>query len=228
MKNFKKFIAVLLCLSVVMLCGCNTKDAGDGAEKKKLAYGAEFPYALEEDVTIEDCYLYSGEYPEDGSFEPCENVLALKVKNNSAKDIQLLRIKVTTDSKVMEFEVTTLLAGATVIVLEKTKQTMAENEKIQSLECTNRADFGANVSLKEDIFLVHGNPKSINIKNISETEIKSEIYVYYKRTDADGNYFGGITFRTKAEGLLPGAIKQLPAAQFEPDNSEVLFVDYAS
>ncbi len=227
MKNIKKIIAVLLCLSIVMLCGCTVGKKPENTEGKKVVCGFTFPAKLYNDVIIEDCYLYSGEYPEDGSFDACENVVALKVKNNSATDVQLMRISVTTNSKVMEFELTSLLAGATVIVLEKSKQTMAENEKILSIECVNRADFAENVTLMEDTFLVQGNLATINIKSLSKTEIKSDIYVYYKKKDADGNYFGGVTFRTKAEGLKPDAIKQLPAANFDPQNSEVLFVDYA-
>ncbi len=225
MKNIKKFIAVFLCLSIIMLCGCNTDNKS--VEEQKLLYGFKFPVVLYEGISVEECYLYSGEYPEDGSFKACENVVALKLINNSATDIQLMRINVTTNLKTMAFNVTTLLAGSTVVVLEKSKQTMSEDEKILSIECVNKLDYTANVSLCEDIFLVQGNLATINIKNISKTEIKSDIYVYYKRKDADGNYFGGVTFRAKAEGLKPDAIKQLPAANFDPQNSEVLFVDYA-
>lgn len=227
MKNIKKIIAGLLCLSIVMLCGCSAGKKPENPEGKKVVYGFTFPTKLYNDVIIEDCYLYSGEYPEDGSFGACENVVALKVKNNSGTDIQLMRISVETNSKVMEFEVTTLLAGSSVIVLEKSKQTLAEDEKIQSIKCKNRVDFAEKVTLKEDIFLIQGNLATINIKSLSKTEIKSDIYVYYKRKDADGNYFGGITFRAKAEGLKPDEIKQLPASGFDPQNSEVLFVDYA-
>lgn len=229
MNIIKKIIAVLSCLSIVLLCGCNTeKKPENSVEEQKLIYGFQFPVAPCDGVSVESLYLYSGEYPEDGSFDACENVVALKVKNNSAKDIQLLRINVATESKVMEFEVTTLLADSSLVVLEKSKQTIAENEKIVGFECVNRVDFQANVTLKEDTFLVQGNPKTINIKNISETEIESDIYVYYKKTDNDGNYFGGITFRTKADGLKPSEVKQLPATEFQPDSSEVLFVDYVS
>ena len=42
-----------------------------------------------------------------------------------------------------------------------------------------------------------------------------------------GSNFGGITFRSKADGLQPGEIKQLPASHYQKADSEVLFVDYA-
>lgn len=224
MKIIKKFIAILLCLSIVVLCGCGSEKESEG---HKLAYGFRFPVALYDDILVEECYLYSGEFLEDGSFDTCENVVALKVKNNSETDVQLMRISVTTNSKAMEFELTSLLAGSTVIVLEKSGQTLSENEKLLSFECENRADYNKKVTLKDEALLVQGNLGTINVKNISEKEIQSDIYVYYKKKDSDGNCFGGITFRAKADGLKPDEIKQLPASGFDPNDSEVLFVDYA-
>ena len=224
MKTIKKIIPLMLCVCIVMLCGCNA-DSTD--TDKTLVYGFEVPSAIDNGVTVEDVYLYSGEYVEDASFETCENVVAIKVKNVSPTDIQLIRIKVATSVKELMFEITTLNSGATVIAFEKSKQTLAEDEKINSIEVINRADFDSNVTLRESEFVVQANLSTINIKNISSTEIQNDIYVYYKKKDADGNYFGGITFRTKADGLNPDEIKQLPAANFDPSDSEVLFVDYA-
>ena len=148
MKKFKSFIAIVLCLAVLCLAGCGNNTPDEPITEQNLIYGQKFPVALYEDVTIEDCFLYSGEFPEDASYEPCENVAALKVKNNGENDIQLLRIKVTTDSKEMLFEITTLTAGSTVTVLEKAKQTLAEGELITSFSGGNRADFQAKISLK--------------------------------------------------------------------------------
>lgn len=224
MNIIKKIFAALLCLGIIFLCGCNPADS---SQKSFTRYGYTFPAEIE-DLSVESCYLYSGEYVEDGSFEICENVAAIKLKNNSEKDIQYLIINLETDSKLLSFEVTTLPAGSTVVALEKSKQTLMEDEKIVSFEIDTRVDFVNKLSLLEDTFILQCNTKSINIKNISNNEITSDIYVYYKKLDEDGNLFGGITFRIKADGLKPDAIKQIPASNFDPDNSEVLFVSYAS
>jgi len=224
MKTVKKIIPLLLCVCIAMLCGCNPENS---ETDKKFAYGYELSSEIGYRVTVEDIYLYSGEYIEDGSFENCENVVALKLKNDSGSDIQFLRLIVKTNIKELTFEISTLTSGATVVALEKSKQTLAEKEEILSIESVNRADFDSGITLKDDILVVKGNLATINIKNVSATEIQKDIYVYYKKKDANGNYFGGITFRTKAEGLKPDEIKQLPAANFDPSDSEVLFVDYA-
>ena len=223
MKNIKNIVAVLLCLSIVVLSGCGGKDE----QVQNISYGFKFPVALYDGVVIEECYLYSGEYVEDGSFDPCENVAAIKVKNSSTTDIQLLRVYVKTESDELFFEITTLTAGSTIVVLEQSKKTIAENEKIIEFRGDNRVDFSEKLSLCEDTFLVQGNPKTINIKNITEKSVDSAIGVYYKKKDSDGNYFGGITFRAVADGVAAGAIKQLPASGFDPADSEIVFVDYA-
>ena len=232
MKNIKRLIAVFLCLSIALLCGCS-KDAPQTttqpAQEFDPNYGYQFPATVFDDVAVDGIFLYTGVYVEDGSFEDCENIAAIKVTNNTLNDIQLLRIIVKTDVKEMLFEVSGFLAGETVTVLEKSKQTIGANERIAEISYSNRIYYEKNVSMHEDVFQVQGNLATINIKNISDTDITGDIYVYYKIKDPQGNYFGGITFRAKAEGGLKiDEIKQLPAGAFDPYNCEVLFVEYGS
>ena len=66
-----------------------------------------------------------------------------------------------------------------------------------------------------------------NIKNISSEDISTDVYVYFKKTDENGDYFGGITFRSNAGSLKAGEFKQISAPHFIKENSEVLLVDYA-
>ncbi len=221
MKYIKKIIVVLLCLSFICLVGC---ESGKGEDKPM---NKDLHISVDDALTVEKIFEYSGAFVEDGSFEEKTDVAAIKVKNTSDKNIQLARIFITTTAKELFFEITTLPAGAVVTVLEKNAQTLTEDEEFTDFRVENRVDFQATLTLHEDSFLVQANDKTINIKNICETEFTSDIYVYYKNKDADGNYFGGITFRTKADGLKPGEIKQLPASHFMKTDSEVMFVDYA-
>ncbi len=223
MKLIKKSLAILLCLVFVMLAGCTTQKNEDN-----VYFGKFFPVYVDTNVVAEECFLYDGAFVEDGSFEQKQDVAALKVTNKGEKDIQLLRVYVTTSEKELLFEITTLPAGDTVTVLEKDAQTLGEKEEIEEFRVENRVDFTKDLSLYENTFLLQANNGTINIKNISDNEIGSDIYVYYKKKDANGNYFGGITFRTKVSGgLKADAIAQLPASNFNLNDSEVLFVDYA-
>lgn len=229
MKNLKIFLSILLVLVLIFVGGCaGSSDDNSGNNNEIIMFrGKEFPMTLSEDIEIEKAFLYNGEFPEDGSFKVENEVFALRVANKSDKDIQLVRIYVVTDQKECLFEITTLPSQKTVTVLEKNAQTIYENEKILEIREENKVLFANKLSLNADKFSITPLDKVINIKNISTNDISSDVYVYFKRIDADGDYFGGITFRSNAGELKAGEFKQIPATHLIKENSEVLFVDYA-
>ncbi len=222
MKPLKRLTAMILALSLLFMHGCAEKP-----QPVETFHGVLFPVSVYSDIIIKEGFLYSGEFPEDGSFEIKQNVLALKVENTSDKDLQLVRIYVTTSEKELLFEITTLPAKSIVTVFEKNAQTLSENETITDFRGENRIDFESPISLHSNIFSISAPKGVINIRNISRNDISGNIYVYYKKKSTDGSYFGGITFRTKADGLKAGEFNQLPASHYDKEDSEVLFVDYA-
>lgn len=219
MKYLKKFFALTFVLLSVMLTGCSTSD-------KDVVFSVDFPYTVDNGIVVEEFFLYSGVFPEDGSFDKKKDIAALRVKNDSGSDLQLIRIYVETDLKELIFEITALPVGKGVVVLEKNAQTMTENEEVVNIRAENRVNFDSSVSLCTETFLVTVPGQVFNIKNISDTDINSDIYVYYKKIIDDDYYFGGITFRSKAEGLNAGELKQIPAGHFDSEDSEVVFIDY--
>ncbi len=220
MKHFKRVITLILALSALILPSCSKDNV-------ETFHGIIFPISLYEDIIIEEGFLYTGAFPEDGSFDEKKDVFALKISNNSSKDIRLLRIYVTTSQKEMLFEITTLPAKSKLTVLEKNAQTLSSNEKIADFHAENRVDFENPVSLMKNTFELMTPNSVFNIKNISDKDIPSDIYVYYKKIDENGHYFGGITFRSKTVGLKSGELKQIPASHFSGSDSEVVFIDYA-
>lgn len=221
MKLFKKISAFLLALAMIFLSACSsTKEA-------ETFYGVIFPVSVYSDVVVEEASVRTSEYPEDGSFEEKKDVVTLKVRNESDKAIQFLRIKVTTDKKEMIFEITTLPVNMVVNVFEKSGQTLSKDEKILDISGENRVDFEKSVGLQRETFELDVHDKIINVRNISQNDIDTDIYLYYKKKDKDGSYFGGITFRSKIDGLKAGELKQIPASHFALTDSEVIFLDYA-
>lgn len=220
MKYIKIAFSSILIIFVFLLCGCEKSDNGDFG-------GVSFPVTVDGDIIIEDGFLYSGIFPEDGQNDEKKNVPALKVKNNSDKALQLIRIYAETDEKNLLFEITTLPAGATVTVLEKNAQTLSEKDSINQFSAENRINFEKELTLHSDVFTLTELNGIFNIRNNTDTDIAADIYVYYKKKNSDGSYFGGITFRTKAEGLAANELKQLSASHFDPKDSEVLFIEYA-
>lgn len=228
MKNLKKVLPILLVFVLLFAGGCKDKSDNIGNDSDVVDFrGKQFPALVSEDIEITKAFLYNGEFPEDASFRPVSDVFAIKVKNLSQKDIQLVRLYVVTDQNEYFFEVTTLPSQKSVTVLEKNGQTILDDEKILETKEENKVFFENSISLNADKFQLAPLDKVINIKNISSENISSDVYVYFKRVDENGDYFGGITFRSNAGPMKADEFKQIPASHFMKENSEVLFVDYA-
>lgn len=229
MKNLKIFLSILLVLVLIFVGGCaGSSDDNSGNNNEIIMFrGKEFPMTLSEDIEIEKAFLYNGEFPEDGSFKVENEVFALKVANKSDKDIQLVRIYVVTDQKECLFEITTLPSQKSVTVFEKNAQSVSEDEKILEIREENKVFFTHKLSLCTDEFEITQLDEVLNIKNISSNDITTDIYVYFKRVDDNGDYYGGITFRANVGKLKADEFKQIPARHFVKESSEVLFVDYA-
>ncbi len=228
MKNLKRVLPILLIFVLLFAGGCKDKSDDTGNESDVVEFcGKQFPALVSADTEVARAFLYNGEYPEDGSFRDVTEVFAIKVTNVSQKDIQLVRFYVVTDQNEYLFEVTTLPSQKSVTVLEKNGQTILEDEKILEIKEENKIFFENGISLNADKFQLTPLDKVINIKNISSENISSDVYVYFKRVDENGDYFGGITFRSNAGALKADEFKQIPASHFMQENSEVLFVDYA-
>lgn len=230
MRKLKKVLPVFLIFILILLGSCtNNVDGNKETTTTKSTFcGKEFPFAVSEDIEITDAFAYTGEFPEDGSFSIKDYVFALKVKNNSEKDLQLVRFFVTTDKGDYSFEVTTLPSDKSVIVLEKNGAKVSDDERIMEIRQENIVFFEKKLSLNSDKFEITPLDKVINIKNISQQDVTSNVYVYFKVKNINGDYLGGITFRSNAGTLSAGEFKQIPASHFSKKNCEVLFVDYGT
>ena len=225
MNSIKRVLSALLVMVFIFSSGCSGTFQKNNSSD--TFHNAELPVSLSKDLVITEAFLYSGAFPEDASFRKEKNVFALKVVNRSSEDLQLVRIYVTTDKKECLFEITTLPSGKAVTVLEKDAQTLSYGEKILQFKEENKVFFKQKLSLESDKFQITPLDSVFNIKNISAEDFSSDVYVYFKKTDADGNYFGGITFRSNAGKPKPDEFRQIPASHFNKEDSEVLFVGYA-
>ena len=226
MKCIRILSFVLLAAILATCCGCKQTPT-QPVEEKTIFLGIEFPYYLGQDLEITDAFLYSGAFPEDAGFKQKENVFALKVKNIAQHDLQLARIYVKTNLNEYEFEVTTLPVGKSVIVMEKSAASVQkQGEGVMGIRCEDKAFFKDLLTLRSDVFEITPFDKIINIRNITTTDIDSDVYIYFKKMDQDGNYFGGITFRTKVGPLAAGELKQMSVPMFQPSDTKLMSVSY--
>ena len=177
-------------------------------------------------IVIEEVKSYAGKYLEDGSDEIVSNVMALLVKNETEKSIQLADLTVTDNmSNTYEFRITTLLPRQELLVLESNRTAYEETVVIESAEVASLALFSEPPSLQEDVFEIQCSNNLITVKNISEETI-SAARICYKNISGD-IYIGGITYTVSIPQLQPGESIQMPSRHYTEDTSEVVFVTYA-
>ena len=177
-------------------------------------------------VTVEKVGRYAGIFVEDGSDEIVSDVFAITVVNNSDKMLQYAQVVITCGGEEYTFDMSTIPAGARAQVLEKNKKALPEDLPGAQTVLTTVTEFQEAPSTYPEVFELTPFEYSVNIKNISKSDISGDVYVYYK-TKVGDLYMGGITYRAKVSDLASGEEKSAYAGHFYENDSEILFVTYA-
>lgn len=202
--------------------GDNTTDNSDGddipTEKNSIL--------LTQGLYVVHIGNFSGRYVEDGSDAQIENVCAAIVENRGDKTLQLIQFQIICGDETYDFSLTTLPPGERAILQELNKKSLDQTESIMNSQVGVCVFFDQEPSLYEDVFAVSGADNSIELRNLTDSDIPGPIYVYYKTRTAEG-YAGGITYRLTIPGIAAGGSYQAIASHFWPGSSQVMFIDYA-
>lgn len=233
MKNKKKLILVILLVLFLLAAalgvvfgkrGTDEKQASDPTEGQSEELTTEESWVYDEPYEVSGVFSYSGPYVEDGSDEPVENIAAIRITNHGKYALQTVTYEVYGEERLFFFA-TGVLPGDTVTVLEYKKTPFKEGtdygEPVLS-ECSN---YTVEPSLNADKFEITRMGSVINLKNISDKNMKYDVYLYYKNKNAEG-YLGGITYRVNFGALKAGELAQRSSAHFSDENSEILFITY--
>jgi hypothetical protein len=212
--------AIVLMILNSLGCFNKTEDAGFVQNSVLEQHHYE---QLGYDLQLLGVGRYSGQFLEDGSNDLASDVLMVEIQNTGDKDLRLAGLSLTYTDFTAEFEITNLPAGKSVVVLEKNRRTYTAEEHL-SVKLRDVVFFKENMDVFSDTFRLTGMNGAINVENISDTSISSDLYVYYKYISGDTLY-GGITFRAKISGgLAPGELRQISAAHFDPDQCVVMWI----
>lgn len=174
-------------------------------------------------MRITDVGKYTGIYMEDGSDEIVSGVMMIAVTNEGEQAVQYAEISVPVGDEMAYFTLSTLPAGATVILLEQSRMEYVPGEYVTAV-AENVALFKEPLDLREDQVKIQNLQGALNISNISDGDIEGDICIYYKNSAADV-YYGGITYRVRLEGgLKAGEIKQIVASHFSQSGTAIMFV----
>ena len=169
---------------------------------------------------------YAGMFVEDGSDEIVSGLVAVTVRNTGDESVQLARFTVRdADGEMYSFELTTLLPGEKVMVLEKDRKSYKGGTESFSAELTAYAAFAEEPTLCPEVLELTGKDNAVTVKNISGKPV-SDGYVYYKNKQGE-TLIGGITYRVSFGALQPGASVTVPTSHFSEKNSVLVFAVYA-
>ena len=173
------------------------------------------------DITIQRINAYSGIFIEDGSDKEVKNVAAIEVKNTSNKPLEFAQIQLYNGSKKLVFDVSTLPANSSAVVMEKNKVSFNSSKGVTYGGTTagyvNSLEKASSIKCKK----VKNN--GIEVTNTSSKNIPC-VRVFYKYKSSEGYYVGGITYTAKVEDLKAGASQTIYPSHFASDGGEIMMV----
>lgn len=173
------------------------------------------------DITIQRINAYSGIFIEDGSDKEVKNVAAIEVKNTSNKPLEFAQIQLYNGSKKLVFDVSTLPANSSAVVMEKNKASFNSSKGVTYGGTTagyiNSLEKASSIKCKK----VKNN--GIEVTNTSSKNIPC-VRVFYKYKSSEGYYVGGITYTAKVKDLKAGASQTIYPSHFASDGGEIMMV----
>ena len=170
---------------------------------------------------------YSGAFVEDGSDREVENIWQIKIENTTGRDIQFLRVRANLGGEEAVFDVSTLIAGSSAMVLETNALAWKSGVEQMSFTAENLAYFQYERTIFPEVFSLSVTDQTLRLENISENDVSGDVYVYYKNMEEDV-FIGGITYRVKfSGGIRAGEALAEQASHYQSEKSKVLFITYA-
>lgn len=201
----------------------STESTSDENTEEEKVQKIKFPYQIPNtDIVIQSLKSYEGKFLEDGSDEELDNVVAIELKNNSAKTIEYGNIVIKAGKTELEFHVSLLPAKSSVIVQEISKNKFKSSWKYEM----EKADFAylSELDLLEDeVKISAGENNSITVTNISGKKIPV-LRLFYKYCLDSGEYVGGIAYTSKIEGLEKEESITIKPSHFVSNGSRILMV----
>lgn len=169
---------------------------------------------------------YSGAYVEDGTEEEVTDVLALVIKNTGNTWVEYAELTLECGDKTGLFCLSALPNGSSALVMEANRLTYQQGTSYRFTNEPKCAELTSAVMDFSGEFELYPDDGVINIKNISEHDISSDVCVAYKNYRY-GLYFGGICYRARVEGgLAAGEVAQRIQKHYSKDASVILYMTY--
>lgn len=173
------------------------------------------------DIKIQHINPYSGIFIEDGSDVEVDNVAAIQVKNTSKKALEFAQIQIYNGDKKLVFDVSSLPANSSAIIMEKNKAPLDKSKSITyggtAGGYTNKLEKDATIKYQK----VDNN--GIKVTNKSNKNIPC-VRIFYKYKSSEGYYIGGITYTAKINNLKAKESQTIYPSHFDSEGGEIMMI----
>lgn len=209
-------LAVAILLVVIGIDSLDSSKQEGGKDITNLTQGDDI-------IVYSNFSSFSGQYVEDGSDVPVENVAAMLVTNQTEDFLDLATIEYEINGKAAVFMVTGLPPGKSAWVMESNKMTITEDADFKYIKRTTAFKEGVIDTTNKITISAEGNM----LTAVNNTDEKLEgVFVYYKTLHTDGNYLGGITYMTTFGDLAPGEKRTELAGHYDKDKTEIVRIGW--
>ncbi len=150
--------------------------------------------------------------------------LAVVAENVSDDDVEYALLTVKTKNDTLTFNVSALLSGTKAVLLCNESVGCDPYEEYTAWQTDNKVNFENPPVMNDDIIEVQVTDGSISVKNISDEDIESDIYVYYK-DKKDDVVNGSVTYKIRVDALKEGSQTFVKAPDVNENNCQIIFTD---
>ena len=151
--------------------------------------------------------------------------LALVVENVSNSDVEYARLVANGKNETFTFNISVLLSGTEAVLVCNEQNKVNSDLTITGWSTENIIYFENKPSVNDDKIEVSLSDNSILVKNVSDEDVTSEIFIYYKEK-IDGTLNGSITHRVRVSGIKAGSQTYVNTKNMDGSNCQLIYVEY--
>ncbi len=151
--------------------------------------------------------------------------IALIAENISEENVEFAVLTLKTDDAYLTFNISALFKGERAYLVCNENYSSDIAGRITSRKTDNRILYAEEKIIDENTLSVTVKNGAFSVKNISETDISSDIFIYYKEV-VNNLPNGSVTHRLRISGLKAGALTYVKADGINTDNCRIIFTEY--
>ena len=209
-------LAAVAVITAIMLISRNSADAPPAEAETESR--TEYTQKPSTDINVDSWLKISDIRSHNGR-------LAVVAENISDTDVEYALLTVQNGDKKYTFNASVLLRHKRVLLVCNEEADFDSTATYTLWKTENVISFTTPPSMNESTLEVKMLDGSVSVKNISGSDISTDIFIYYK-TKTDGIPDGSITHRIKLSGLRDSAETFVNAPSITPESAEIIFTQY--